>query len=87
MTSDMRKNVAPEKSDAMLDAIDMLCPLPVLKARKVLRSMEVGHVLHVSATDPGAVADFQSFCEAQGHILRHTSDAGDVFEFWIEKGA
>ncbi|MDJ0686256.1 MAG: sulfurtransferase TusA family protein [Alphaproteobacteria bacterium] len=73
--------------DAVLDTIGMLCPLPVLKARKALRSMAAGQVLKVEATDPGAVADFAAFCPAQGHTLLASDEAEGVYRFWIEKGA
>ena len=69
-----------------LDATGLLCPLPVLKARKVLKKMEPGAVLEILATDPGAVADFQSFCEAQGHRLVDSSQDGDVYRFLIQRG-
>lgn len=36
-----------------LDARGLLCPLPVLKARKRLMQMEPGEVLEILADDPG----------------------------------
>ena len=69
-----------------MDATGLLCPLPVLKARKALKKMDAGGVLEVLATDPGAVADFESFCEAQGHVLVHSSQDADVYRFLIRKG-
>lgn len=70
----------------LLDATGMLCPLPVLKARKALKSLQANAVLEVLATDPGAVADFQSFCEVQGHTLDEWSQDGEVYRFLIRKG-
>ena len=43
-------------TDATLDATGLLCPLPVLKARKALKPLPAGAVLTVRATDPGAAA-------------------------------
>lgn len=77
---------ADVQEDVAIDTIDMLCPLPVLKARKALRSMDAGQILYVSATDPGAIEDFRSFCNAQGHDLLRTNDQNSVLEFWIKKG-
>lgn len=86
--SDPAQNTVPEVvNDVALDTIGMLCPLPVLKARKALRSMTTGQVLLVEATDPGAVADFDAFCPAQGHTLLASDEADGVYRFWIEKGA
>jgi len=49
-----------------LDMTGLLCPLPVLKTKKVLRSLETGMVIEVITTDPGAVADFQCLAEQDG---------------------
>ena len=46
----------------VLDATGLLCPLPVLKARRALKAVPAGGVLEVLATDPGAVKDFEHFC-------------------------
>ncbi len=57
------------KADVELDAIGLLCPLPVLKARKRLKSMQTGQVLCVLASDPAAVVDIPHFCTESGHEL------------------
>ena len=69
----------------MLDATGLLCPLPVLKARKALKPIASGDHLVILATDPGAVADFQSFCEAQGHTLVEWSENDGEYRFDIRK--
>ena len=50
------------KWDDTLDASGLLCPLPVLKARKRLKGMAPGAVLRLIATDPAAVVDVPHFC-------------------------
>ena len=40
-----------------LDATGMLCPLPVLKARKRLQALATGDCLTVLADDPAAIVD------------------------------
>lgn len=55
--------------DHDLDATGLLCPLPVLKAAKRLRSMQPGMVLRLTADDPAAVIDVPHFCSEQGHAL------------------
>lgn len=55
--------------DNELDAIGLLCPLPVLKARKRLLGLELGQVLRVLADDPAAVIDIPHFCHEQGYTL------------------
>ncbi len=70
---------------ATLDVKGLKCPLPVLKANKMLRGLEAGAVLEIEATDPGAVADFKAFCETTGHILEATAEADGVYSFKIRK--
>ena len=75
-------------SDAeTLDTCGLLCPLPVLKARKRLQSMPDGAVLRVLADDPAAQIDVPHFCTEQGHGLIGQSDLdGGQFEFLVRKG-
>ena len=46
----------------ILDVTGLRCPLPILRAKKVLAQMEAGEVLTVLATDSGAPGDFEAFC-------------------------
>lgn len=64
-----------------LDALGLLCPLPVLKARKRLLALEVGQVLRVIADDPAAVIDLPHFCNEQGYelLLADTDTAEHIY--------
>ena len=53
--------------DREVDARGLICPLPVLRARKVLMGMRKGEVLRVLATDPMAAIDLPHFCAEAGH--------------------
>jgi tRNA 2-thiouridine synthesizing protein A len=59
-----------------LDASGLNCPLPILKAKKVLNDMESGQLLRVVATDPGSMRDFQAFARQTGNELidQHQED-------------
>jgi tRNA 2-thiouridine synthesizing protein A len=71
--------------DAELDVSGYLCPLPVLKAGKQLKSMAPGSVLRLIATDPAASIDVPHFCNEQGHVLlRSGTDSGRLV-FLIRK--
>ena len=70
-----------------LDTTGLLCPLPVLKARKRLSGMPAGALLRVTADDPAARVDFPHFCAEQGHELVATDESGRTLEFLIRKGA
>lgn len=68
----------------IFDARGMKCPLPVLKARKLLRNMQPGEILEIQATDPGAPKDFVHFCETTGHKLIASTEADGVFTIQVE---
>jgi tRNA 2-thiouridine synthesizing protein A len=73
-------------ADTTLDATGLLCPLPVLKARRALRDVAPGGILRVLATDPGAVRDFEHFCQTTGcQLLESSEEAGGVFRFRLKK--
>jgi len=72
--------------DAELDAIGLLCPLPVLKARKRLEPLATGQVLRMEADDPAAIVDVPHFCTEAGHALLDQSEASGVLTFYIRKG-
>lgn len=68
-----------------LDATGLLCPLPVLKARKRLQSLASGDTLTVHADDPAAVIDVPHFCAEAGHTLVKTDTDGSVQIYIIRK--
>jgi tRNA 2-thiouridine synthesizing protein A len=72
--------------DNELDASGLNCPLPILRAKKALSSMESGKVLHIIATDPGAVKDFQAFAKQTGNELLEHREEGGKFFFLMKKG-
>jgi len=71
--------------DEELDALGLLCPLPVLKAAKRLRSMDAGAVLKIVTDDPAAVIDVPHFCTEQGHTLISSTDIADGQVHFIQK--
>ncbi len=72
-------------AETRLDVKGLLCPLPVLKARKALQALSAGDELVVEATDPAAVIDVPHFCNESGHALVDSSEAGGVYRFRIRK--
>ena len=68
-----------------LDARGLLCPLPVLKARKRLQKLERGDRLLMHATDPAALIDVPHFCMEAGHKLVESREEGDAVLYTIEK--
>ena len=76
----------PMTADDELDASGLLCPLPVLKARKRLQAMSSGQVLALVATDPAAVVDVPHFCAEAGHELVAQTESETGQRYFIRKG-
>ncbi len=74
----------PVPHDEDLDCADLLCPLPVLKARKRLMAMQAGAVLRVTTTDPMAIIDLPHFCRQAGHAYLGSVAAGRATEHFIQ---
>ena len=64
----MRKGLVMDW-DVELDCLGLLCPLPVLKARKRLMGMAQGQILRVLASDKMAAIDLPHFCATAGHAF------------------
>jgi tRNA 2-thiouridine synthesizing protein A len=69
------------------DAQGMKCPLPVLKARRLLKEMAPGEQIEILATDPGAPTDFVHFCETTGNRLIESTEREGIFVIKIERAA
>lgn len=72
--------------DLEVDARGLLCPLPVLRARKKLLSMHQGQTLRLLATDPAAIVDVPHFCHEAGHSLIGTAETSDATVYLIRRG-
>jgi len=71
--------------DTEIDTSGLNCPLPLLKTKKALASMNEGQRLRVIATDPGAFIDIPVFCEISSHKLIESSESDNELIFIIEK--
>ncbi|MEY3135838.1 MAG: Sulfurtransferase TusA [Pseudomonadota bacterium] len=71
--------------DIELDTCGLNCPLPILKAKKSLMTMQPGQVLKIMSTDPGAQRDFQAFAKQTGNDLLLQETEGDKFSIWLKR--
>lgn len=69
-----------------LDAIGLLCPLPVLKLRKRLKTIAPGDCMRLLADDPAAVIDVPHFCAESGHELVSMTEVEGFSEYIVRKG-
>lgn len=52
-----------------LDVRGTKCPVPLVRAKKELDTMQAGDLLEVTATDPGSVTDFQGWSKMSKHVI------------------
>ena len=65
--------------DQEIDTRGLNCPLPILKAKKALATMQSGQLLKVVATDTGSIRDFQAFARQTGNELVEQQTVGAEF--------
>jgi len=73
-------------AEHVIDARGLICPLPVLKARKILLNLPAGDTVRVQVTDKAAPKDFKLFCTESGHILQSIEERGDLIEVIVLRG-
>ena len=68
-----------------IDAIGLKCPMPILKCKKGLNSLEINQILKIKTTDKSAKKDFEAFCRNTGHELISCKIEKEVTTFYIKK--
>lgn len=76
----------PRTPDIEIDAVGLLCPLPVLRARKRLAAMCPGARLVLRASDPASWVDVPHFCQTAGHRLIEAREVEGIKIYLIERG-
>lgn len=72
-----------------LDTCGLRCPIPLLRAKQALKTMEAGEYLEIFSTDPGAKGDFDAMLKHLPHDLVSYSSNDEsprVDRFVIRKG-
>lgn len=72
--------------DLEIDALGLLCPLPVLRLRKRMEPLNPGAKVRLLADDPAAIVDVPHFCNEAGHTFVSVTESDSHFEFIVEKG-
>jgi len=73
--------------DRVLDCRGLLCPMPIVKTGKEIKSLAPGEILKVVATDRGAIADMPAFVADTGNSLLEWHRDGSDLVFYIRKEA
>lgn len=69
-----------------LDASGLACPMPVVKTKMTIDTLEPGQTLKVISTDRGSCTDIPAWCSSTGNPLLDQSEEDGKFLFLIERG-
>jgi tRNA 2-thiouridine synthesizing protein A len=73
-------------ADQELDARGLTCPLPVMRAAKLMLAMKAGQTLRVRASDPATVIDFDAYARGSGNALLESKKISEgEFEFLLKR--
>ena len=73
------------QEDKVLDCSGMLCPVPVIKTSKAIKEMQVGQVLKMISTDPGAPPDMVAWARQTGNELLDSHQEGKNYIFYFRR--
>ncbi|MDR6554644.1 sulfurtransferase TusA family protein [Paenibacillus qinlingensis] len=69
-----------------VDAKGLACPMPLVKAKKGMDTLESGQIMELLTTDKGSMKDFQAWVgKTKNELLEAKEDQG-VFTFLVKKG-
>jgi tRNA 2-thiouridine synthesizing protein A len=71
--------------DQTLDCSGLACPMPILKTKKAVDSLQMGQILKMIATDPGSTSDMEAWTKKTGHELVASEHEGGKFIFYIKR--
>jgi tRNA 2-thiouridine synthesizing protein A len=74
-------------SEHDLDVRRLLCPMPVIKVQDAIKKLQVGDILNVICSDPGAINDVPAWCRINGHtiLLAEVRDEEVHIQIRVEK--
>jgi tRNA 2-thiouridine synthesizing protein A len=72
-------------AEQILDLRGLRCPLPALKARKVLAKLGPGDALVLECTDPLTAIDIPNLVRETGDVLEENRESAGLLVFRIRK--
>ncbi|MFS0776652.1 sulfurtransferase TusA family protein [Neobacillus sp. 3P2-tot-E-2] len=73
------------KADTVVDVSGLACPMPIIKLKKGIDTLESGQVIKLLATDRGALNDLPAWSKNAGHTLLKMQQEEKLIKFWIRK--
>ena len=73
------------KADHTLDARDLQCPMPILKAKKEIQKLDIGQILEVLSNDPGSKEDFPRWANRTGNEFLGVFDDNGFQRYFVKR--
>lgn len=73
------------ESDVELDCVGLFCPMPIMKTKQMIDTLEVGQVLKVEADDSAYERDLKVWAEKMGHEIVSFEKEGTMMTAYIRK--
>ena len=73
------------KVTSTLDTSGKCCPMPMVETNRAIKTLAVGDVLEIIATDVGTRSDIPSWCERMGHALLSSTERDKVLRYYVRK--
>ncbi len=67
------------------DARGLQCPMPILKAKKEITTLEVGQILEVLSDDEGSKEDFPRWARRTGNEFLGIFEEEDFARYFIKR--
>ena len=74
-------------AEHVLECRGLLCPMPVVKLSREMKSLPAGALLRLLASDRGASTDIPAWAEDTGNELLEAREENGVLVFLLRRGA
>ncbi|GEB33973.1 MULTISPECIES: sulfurtransferase TusA family protein [Brevibacillus] len=72
-------------ADVVVDTKGLACPMPIVKAKKALDTLQPGQTMEVLSTDKGSLHDFTAWVkQSKNELVSHELENG-VYKFLVKK--
>ncbi len=68
-----------------IDCKGLPCPMPIVKIKKAIKTLEPGQILRAVADDPGFLSDIKAWCEMTGNNLLDVTEDDGVFTALLQR--
>lgn len=73
-------------ANIVIDAKGLACPMPIVKAKRGIDTIQTGQIMELQTTDKGSLNDFQAWVKQTNHELVDVKEENGVFTFLVKKG-